>query len=50
MLGHQPNSVIYVDVDKDGVPLEKFWRRRLLDSKTDNCCEIVSQAQKAGKK
>jgi len=30
-----------IQTDKKGVPLSRFWRRRLRDSITDNCCEVV---------
>lgn len=33
-------TVIVLD-GNDGVPTSKYWRRRLADSKIDNCCEVV---------
>ena len=35
--GHE----IEVETDKEGIPLDKFWRRRLRDSEIDNCVEKV---------
>lgn len=29
-----------IEVDKNGIPLDKFWRNRLKDSEIDNCIEI----------
>jgi hypothetical protein len=37
-------SVVDVGCDDSGVPLSRFWRRRLKDSETDQCCEIVKPA------
>lgn len=35
-------GTIIVLEDDNGIPLSKYWRRRLEDSKTDNCCEVLS--------
>lgn len=43
---HLPGQIILVDVDKNGVPLEKYMRRRLKDAKRDNCIELVIPAKK----
>lgn len=32
---------IKIDVDKDGKPKQRYWRDRLIDSKTDGCIEII---------
>ena len=39
---------ITIKTDSNNVPLDKFWRRRLKDAKTDNCVEVVlaSRAKK----
>lgn len=50
MLNHKANDVIIVDADKNAIPLNKFWRRRLNDAKEDNCCEIVTPAPKKANK
>jgi len=46
--GYKPNEVVEV-ADAKGVPLEKFWRKRLRDAEIDNCCEIIpdKKAKKA---
>ncbi len=41
--GFAAGREITVKADANGVPLEKFWRRRLKDAVSDNCVEIVSQ-------
>lgn len=28
---------------RDGIPLSRFWRDRIKDSKTDNCLEILKK-------
>jgi hypothetical protein len=32
--------------DNKGVPLDKFWRDRLKDAKTDKCVEIIKRTRK----
>jgi len=39
--GYRLGQVVTVQTDGDGIPLDKFWRRRLKDSKIDNCVEAV---------
>ncbi len=41
MAGYEAGRVVTVQVDRAGVPLEKFWRRRLKDAEIDNCVEKV---------
>lgn len=38
--GYAKGQIVNVP-DKNGVPDERFWRRRLRDSAIDGCCEIV---------
>lgn len=35
--------------DKNGIPTEAFWRRRLKDAAIDGCIEIVQPAKAATK-
>ena len=42
-------SIVNVDCDAHGIPLDQFWRRRLADAKIDNCCEIVKPVRKPAK-
>ncbi len=40
-----------VNVDaRDGLPVSKFWRDRLKDSKIDGCVSIVEPAKKTSSK
>jgi hypothetical protein len=39
--GYSEGVITTVVTDAKGVPLEKFWRDRFLDAKTDNCIEII---------
>ena len=43
-INHVPgySGTIPVQTDDNKVPLERFWRNRLKDAKTDNCVEVVS--------
>lgn len=47
--GHKAGEVVPVHCDEKGTPLERSWRRRLKDAKTDKCCEIVKKARAKGK-
>lgn len=38
---HNVGDVVLIKVDSHGVPLERYWRDRLKDSKTDKCIEFV---------
>ena len=35
--------------DVDGIPTERYWRRRLKDAKHDNCIEVVVESAKKKK-
>lgn len=45
----KPGAIINIQTDKDGVPLERYWRDRLRDSEIDNCVEIVDAKKKERK-
>ncbi len=34
-----------VEADAQGVPLDLFWRRRLKDAVTDDCCEVIQNEE-----
>ena len=36
-------DIISIGTDKKNVPLDIFWRARLLDAAIDNCVELVSE-------
>ena len=38
-------SVIDVEADSNNIPLDRFWRRRLIDSRIDNCVEIIEKKE-----
>jgi hypothetical protein len=42
--GAPAGSVILIQTDNDGIPLDRYWRRRLVDAKIDNCVEVVSES------
>lgn len=42
---YQPGQEVDVEIDKVGIPLEKFWRDRLKDSKFDDCVSIVKKVK-----
>ncbi len=39
---HKADEIIEVE-DVDGVPVGKFWRRRIRDSAVDGCCSVLSK-------
>lgn len=45
-LGYSIGTEVDVEVNKQKVPLSRFWRRRLADAKTDNCVEVVKKPSK----
>lgn len=44
--GVAKGNIVTVSVDRNGIPFDKNWRRRLKDSKIDGCVEIVTKAVK----
>jgi len=47
--GKARGSVINIEVDKDGTPMDRYWRDRLKDSEIDGCVEWVPGKKKSGK-
>lgn len=41
--GFKAGAVIEIQCNKNGVPVDIYWRRRLQDSKFDNCIEIQAE-------
>ena len=35
--------------DDNGIPYDRYWRRRLKDSETDQCCSVVKEVRKVKK-
>jgi len=46
----KPGNEKTIEVDRNGIPLENFWRRRLKDSKIDGCIEIIKDENSTTKK
>lgn len=42
--GYKAGEEIRIECDQSGTPLDKYWRRRLRDSKRDNCIEFVGDS------
>lgn len=45
MAGYEAGREVTIQTDRAGVPLEKFWRRRLKDAEIDNCVEVVNASK-----
>lgn len=45
--GHPPGSIVVVNADERGTPLDASWRRRLRDAEVDECCEVVQRASRS---
>lgn len=41
IIGRRQGEVVDVK-DSNGVPMDIYWRRRLVDALDDGCCEIVT--------
>lgn len=39
-------SIVTVEVDRDKVIIDPYWRRRLKDAEIDNCVEVVKKENK----
>lgn len=39
--GLRAGDTVRIKCDKDGTPIDAYWRRRMKDSAIDNCVEIV---------
>jgi len=39
--GFKAGHILQLSCDKDGIPLNPFWRRRLFDADVDNCVEVL---------
>ena len=45
--GLKPGTTLKIKVDKEGTPLERYWRDRFKDAKVDNCIEVLAKKKKA---
>ena len=46
MRGMEEGRVVNVKTDKNGIPLERYWRDREKDAKTDGCVTDVTPAKR----
>lgn len=44
--GKKKGQIVRIRVDKDGIPIERYWRNRLKDAEIDNCVEFVKKKKK----
>ena len=47
--GREAGDTVRVKTDKNGTPLDSYWRRRLKDAEIDGCVEFVKPAAKKTK-
>lgn len=45
--GLRTGTEIKIKVDKEGTPLERYWRDRMKEAPIDNCIEIITTKAKA---
>tara|TARA_R110000851_G_scaffold134568_2_gene269874 strand:- start:147 stop:389 length:243 start_codon:yes stop_codon:yes gene_type:complete len=38
---HRVGEVLSIEVDEKNIPLERYWRDRMKESKIDNCIEFT---------
>ncbi|MCK4962081.1 MAG: hypothetical protein KAS19_06330 [Anaerolineales bacterium] len=43
---HKVGTVVEVATDSDGVIIDRFWRRRVRDSKIDECVRVATKKSK----
>jgi hypothetical protein len=48
LLQHKAGAVLNIR-DNKGIPLDRYWRRRLFDAARDNCIEVVKEYKKPEK-
>ncbi len=46
--GHPSGQIVRLVSDKNGTPVNSFWRKRIKDSKTDDCLSVLKKAPKKG--
>lgn len=44
---YKAGETILIEADKEGTPLNHFWRNRLKDSSLDHCVEVISKYKKS---
>jgi hypothetical protein len=48
--GIAAGAVIAVEVDERGVPLDTYWRRRLVDAARDGCVTVLDDVSQSAQK
>lgn len=43
--GISAGTEIKINASRSGIPIDIFWRKRLRDSKRDNCVEVVKESE-----
>jgi hypothetical protein len=43
LAGKKAGAIVTVEIDRDKVIVDPYWRRRFKDSDIDNCVEIVKE-------
>jgi len=43
------DTVLTIEVDDYGTPIDRYWRKRFLDSKIDNCIEFINDTKSVKK-
>lgn len=46
--GNPAGLKVKIETDKDGIPLDRYWRDRLKDAPKDGCITVVSSKQNKG--
>jgi len=41
LAGYKAGDAFFVECDKNNIPLDIYWRKRLKDSSIDKCVELV---------
>lgn len=47
--GYKVGQKVTIDVDDNGVPIDRLWRRRVRDAKIDDCVALVKAEAKQSK-
>lgn len=44
--GYKSGQTVLIEMDKNGTPIDRLWRRRLKDAKIDGCIVEAPQPKK----
>ena len=48
--GYTVGQSVQIEVDADGVAIDRYWRKRIRDSKIDGCLKLADQKPKKASK